>query len=104
MSIQSVFTEKFEVAINAAYKGGAKAAPLAGIGLALGSSLTYVAEGMSSAYLLSHRVLNLISRSFDVLRWCIAHHQRKIYFRKNGGSLHPHYFLDHFLCTNHDLS
>lgn len=45
MSIESVFIEKFEQSIEFAYTGGAKAAPLAGIGLALGSSLTYVAEG-----------------------------------------------------------
>lgn len=62
MSIESVFIEKFEQSIEFAYTGGAKAAPLAGIGLALGSSLTYVAEGKHASELFRTKSLPKVKR------------------------------------------
>lgn len=47
MSIEKVFESKFETVVQQTYLGGAKAAPLAGFGYALGGSLTYFAEGDS---------------------------------------------------------
>jgi hypothetical protein len=56
MSLETVFTEKFEACIEQAYRGGARAAPMGGFGFALGSSLTYIAEG-ESPFSLSRRRL-----------------------------------------------
>ena len=52
MSIETVFVDKFDEAIEKAYVGGAQAAPFAGFGLGLGSALTYVAQGSSLAFFL----------------------------------------------------
>ena len=48
MSIEKVFENKYEAAVQQAYVGGARAAPFTGFGYALGSSLTYFAEGRFS--------------------------------------------------------
>lgn len=45
MSIEKVFSSKFEAAVQETYLGGRKAAPFSSLGYALGSSLTYVSEG-----------------------------------------------------------
>lgn len=46
MSMESKFSEKFALDLERTYIGGRKAAPSAGLALALGGALTYIAEGL----------------------------------------------------------
>ena len=45
MSIEKVFADTFEGAVQATYQGACKAAPFSSFGQALGGALTYFAEG-----------------------------------------------------------
>lgn len=64
MSMESKFSEKFALDLERTYIGGRKAAPSAGLALALGGALTYIAEGTTLFFFLLHQRLGTDSPLF----------------------------------------